>query len=180
MLTTKENVKGLLGISVTTHDTLITQLIASISGFVEKVCNRKFGADDFEEYFDGGGKDLMVKNYPINTLTSVKYNSGTPNTPIWTDVEASYYVGFLKEGIVHCLLNFPRGYRNIQVKYNGGFDEIPAELDGLASELVAEKFTKRKAIGKNKESMGGASIEWRVGMSDEQKAIIDSYKKIVV
>jgi len=95
---------------------------------------------------------------------------------LWVELEPSRYVTYRQGGIVHLYGKFPTGLRqNIKVTYNGGYDEAPADIAMVATELVARLFEKRKAQGKSSESLGGARIDWVDELTKEQKLILDNY-----
>ncbi|MEI7890917.1 MAG: hypothetical protein WCI36_03015 [bacterium] len=188
MLTEKSKVKNYLGISDESHDDLFDDLCAGISQFIVTYCDRDIltipaptepDAEQafYEEYFDSdANEELMLRNYPVRTLLKVEYNSRTQDDPLWVELEPSRYVIYWQGGIVHLYGKFPVGLRqNIKVTYNGGFDEAPADIAMVATELVAKLFEKRKAQGKSSESLGGARIDWINELTKEQKIILDNY-----
>lgn len=188
MLTDKEKVKSYLGIADDSSDDLIADLCAGVSQFILTYCDRDIlmipsptepdtEQRFYEEYFDGGeGQELMLKNYPIIALSKVEYNSRTQDDPLWVEVEASRYVVYWQSGIVHLYGKFPVGLRqNIKATYNGGYGEVPADLELVARELVAKTFSRRKAQGKSTEVLGGARIDWINELAKEQKLILDNY-----
>jgi len=188
MLTEKSKVKNYLGISDESHDDLFDDLCAGISQFIVTYCDRDIltipaptepDAEQtfYEEYFDSNAnEELMLRNYPVRTLLKVEYNSRTQDDPLWVELEPSRYVTYRQEGIVHLYGKFQTGLRqNIKVTYNGGYDEAPADIGMVATELVAKLFEKRKAQGKSSESLGGAGIDWVNELTKEQKLILDNY-----
>lgn len=188
MLTEKSKVKSYLGISDESFDDLLDDLCAGVSQFIVTYCDRDIltipspiepDAEQgfYEEYFDGDAdEELMLRNYPIRTLLKVEYNSRTQDDPLWVELEASRYVIYWQGGIVHLYGKFPVGLRqNIKVTYNGGFDEAPADIAMVATEIVAKLFEKRKAQGKSSEGLGGARIDWVNELTKEQKIILDNY-----
>ena len=75
-LTSLASIKRHLGISVTTHDTVLTELINIVSDKIEKYCNRRFKASDYVERLDGDREQFFsVKNYPIVYVNRVASGS---------------------------------------------------------------------------------------------------------
>ncbi len=179
MLTTKEKVKEYLDItfSITKYDAVITTLIANVSAWVEKFTGRKFDQTTITEYFDGGDSEIFLSNFPVISITSVKNNAGTQQTPNWQSVSAEQYTGYFKEGRIKSNSFFPTGSRNIEVVYVSGYVTIPDDLELLGKSLVANLFNKRKAQGKSQERLGDALIAWNNELTQEQKDILSSYRK---
>ena len=78
-LTTKTKVKNALGITVTTYDTQITNLLADngsgtdiITSIIEEYVNRVLRATDYKVWIRAhGGGNLFLDNYPINSVSRV-------------------------------------------------------------------------------------------------------------
>lgn len=186
-LTSTANVKSLLGISVTTYDTLISSLIDGVSSYIETVTGRVYGQATYTEYFDAIGNQFTVKNRPIGTspALTVSYNNGTQATPVWVALASDDFVIDYTTGIVTIAYGFSTmrlqsNIQNIKIVYQGGYASAPADLELLAKQLTAKTFEQRKANGKTRESLGGASIDWRNEMTEAQAEILDSYKTIVI
>ena len=193
MLTETAKVKNYLGISDDSFDDLFDDLCTGISQFIVTYCDRDIlvipsptepDAEQgyYEEYFDSNNdQELMLRNYPVRTLLKIEYNSRTQDDPLWVEIEPSRYVTYWDSGIVHVYGKYPIGLKqNIKVIYNGGYDKAPADIEMVATELVAKFFEKRKAQGKSSESLGGARIDWINELSKEQKLILDNYAHIAV
>lgn len=183
-LCTVANLKSYLGISVATHDTLLGLLVDGVSAFIELETGRTFGEAEFIETFDGNSTEFVIKNRPIKVATGVdlEYNNGTQATPSWVAVAVDDYVVDYETGIVTCTYGrLPAGKQNVRVTYTGGYaTAAPAALELIAKELASKAFNQRKAQGISRESLGGASIDWRQELTDEQKMVIERYKNIVI
>ncbi len=56
------------------YDTLISTLITSYSDAIEKYCRRRFVSHFFDELYNGSGdRRLLLRQYPIQSVTSVRY-----------------------------------------------------------------------------------------------------------
>ena len=56
------------------YDTLIATLITAYSDAIEKYCRRRFVSHFFDEFYNGSGdKRLLLRAYPIQSVTSVRY-----------------------------------------------------------------------------------------------------------
>lgn len=185
-LTTVANVKTFLGISVSTYDTLIEDLIDGCTDWIEKYCGgRRFfndGSTAVTTYFDGGEVDrlkmrLFLPNFPILAITSVSYRSGTYDSPTWNAYSASSdYIRKDTTGELYFPGGLPSGVQNIRVVYRGGYTTLPDDLIVACTRIVAKVFGKRKAQGVLNESIGGGSLAWNESMDPEVKSILDSYR----
>ena len=59
-------------------DTAISALITACSRAIVRYCKRAFKSDTYDELYSGNGtKDLILRNYPIIKVTSVRYQQDT-------------------------------------------------------------------------------------------------------
>ena len=131
-LTTLENVKAALHITVTDDDTLLESLINRISAAVESYCRRKFKARDYTEKYDGDGTTVLyLKQYPVNSVTTLKISGSV--------VDSANYVIYDEVGkIVLRYTYFPEGLQNIEVTYNAGYQDGSNELKTLEQIVINE------------------------------------------
>src|ERR1051325_4193770 len=71
-LDTLANVKARLGISGSTDDTLLGLLMDSADAWVANQTGRDFVGGTYTEYFPGYAELLILANFPIASITSVK------------------------------------------------------------------------------------------------------------
>ena len=173
-ITTKEKVKTYLGLSGSTHDTLIDELIKNATASIERFCNRSFTEDEYTEYFDtiGGFNKLFLRNYPVASLTSVKYRTGTWGAITWESLNVNDYL-LNDNGKVAFSFPFPEAEKYLQIVYTGGykidFDNelliashtLPFDLTQVATEIVAQTFNLRTSSGISNESTEGQSITYK-------------------
>src|SRR5258705_13298804 len=75
-LVTLASAKAALGITASTEDNTIEALINRMSQLASTYCARKFVSDDYTQDYAGSGCDaLLVHNYPVTTLASVKVDA---------------------------------------------------------------------------------------------------------
>ena len=174
MLTDKTKVKSYLGITDTSSDSLFDSLCAGISKFITDYVDRNIERGTTTEYFDG--RDTVVlKNYPILSVTSIKHNVGTQAEPQWYTIDPINYVVYKSEGKIAIGGGVVRGYQNLEVVYEAGYSTVPEDVEMVATQLVAKMFETRKAQGKLKEALGGAQIDWKNELTFEQKEILTNY-----
>jgi hypothetical protein len=66
-----------LSLSAGEYQTL-TDLITSVSDAIEKYCKRRFLAHAYDELYNGSGdKRLLLRQYPVQSVTSVRYRPVT-------------------------------------------------------------------------------------------------------
>ena len=139
-LTTVSDVKETLGIasSVTTYDNLITRKINQATEMIEGYCDRRFKAADYTEYYDGSGIDqLILRNRPINAITSIGWRGGVENTDDFNNLDAADYFTDAKAGILEANSSFWGRYDRWKVVYNAGYSTIPADLAEACASLAA-------------------------------------------
>src|SRR5215475_8915070 len=71
-LDTLANVKLRLGITTSADDALLTSLMDSADAWVDQHCQRDFAGGSYTEYFPGGIALLLLRNFPVQTVTSLK------------------------------------------------------------------------------------------------------------
>lgn len=127
-LTTRVRVKERLNITVVTWDDLFDNLILAITARIEQMCDRRFiQATYTHELHDGGDmfgscrEFLIVKNAPLQVVSSVEYRAGTNSDPAWTAFNEDDYFVDLQAGVIKFPGGLPPGFRNIRVTYTGGF-----------------------------------------------------------
>lgn len=77
-LVTLATVYQLLPSLTTTSDTLLSTLITAASVGIAKYCRRDFYSKSYDELYDGNGaRKLMLRAYPIQSVTSVRYRPVT-------------------------------------------------------------------------------------------------------
>lgn len=173
-LTTKEKVKTQLGISGTTHDTLLDELIKNATASIERYCKRNFTRGTYTEYFDTEKFEnkLFVRNFPVISLTSVKYRGGTWASISWLDFNANDYL-LGDYGKVSFAFFLPEAEKYVQIIYVGGYlidfsnelnatlHTLPADLTQITTDIVALQFNQRTSAGISNESTEGQSITYK-------------------
>jgi hypothetical protein len=128
-LTTAANVKAWLGVTSTDDDALLARLIGAASRMIHSYLQRpNLFRHTYSEVYDGsGGRQLILRNYPVLSLTSLTVGNTTVN-------QASAYgqAGFALEpwdgyppGSPQALslsgYSFCRGFGNVAVSYTAGY-----------------------------------------------------------
>jgi hypothetical protein len=137
-LVTKSEYKTYMGITSTNSDAEIDFLIPKVSDLVKSYCRRTFVdfySDIKIEYFDGGFKELLLKESPLVTIASVQYSADYGKT-YTTLVKFTDWV--IKGDSVVSLApgGFPEVINGYKVSYFGGYDPIPGDLKLAVLDLI--------------------------------------------
>jgi len=181
-----------------TKDNQIERNINSVSSMVSKYCNRKFIADTYTEYYKGSGSQKLVLNqYPINAITSVKVDSAalTAGTDYVT-ADRTY----LDQGIVFKNNGWTwYGYLtglvgeltapvdNIEVVYSAGYTletarTFPYDLEDAVINMVSDLYGEQQegTVGLKKLTQGKLTYEWDSNpLIQQYSSVLDVYKKVV-
>jgi hypothetical protein len=183
-----------------TKDRFIERYINSVSDSVSKYCNRKFIADTYSEFYKGSGRQRLILNqYPVNAITSVKVDSAalTAGTDYVTS-DATY----LERGIIFKENGWTwYGYLtglvgeltapvdNIGVVYSAGYTlgpeasrSLPYDLEDAIVSMVADLYGEQQdgTVGLKRLTQGKLSYEWDANPLIQQYAsVLDAYKKRV-
>lgn len=100
-LTSLASVKRYMNISVSTYDTILTELINQVSARIERITGRKFAAANYNEWVNPAGEDwITVRNWPIIRVDRVRYSaeSAIAATYSGADIEAAASVYYDENG----------------------------------------------------------------------------------
>lgn len=190
-LTTLARQKIFLGIGSDTYDGLLTMAINQVTGFIEQYCKRNFLRQTYtnEEYDGTGEANLILKNYPVASISSFQYNQAEDNSDDWATFNTNDYFWY-ENGIINMrtgrLLERSQKYR---VTYAAGYlidfdnentpasHNLPMELEYACQKLVAGIFNKRRAEGLDQSRIGDSAVVLSKTLFDDQetKAILDKY-----
>lgn len=192
---TVAELKVYLGIpsSNTDFDAVLEDLLNQAARKIENALGRiiKDSGSDITEIQDGDPEDegqymIQVKNFPINSFTSLAFNNGTPSTPNWVVESADNYERDDELGILYLARDYspfnrpiPRGRQNVRILYQGGYADadIPDDLILALHMQAAKLYEKRKSQGMVAESVAGTSISWNKDKEEELQEILNGYKR---
>lgn len=170
-LTTVEDVKDFLGITVNTYDELLCNLVNSASSFLEKGADRKLVARDYayntvanreDAWYDGDAtKKLFTRQYPINSVSYIEVSGTELDAASDTDYYGSTgYVIYHRRGELFYASGFVIGVQNVRISYNAGYAEGTPEreeLRELCNALVGYVYTNKDKLGFKSERIGNYS-----------------------
>lgn len=147
---TRAEAKAFLKIPVatTSEDDTIDFLVDAANELVHTYTGRKFVSTTYTEHYDGtGASKLILKEYPVVSITSVHSDS---NRDFGADslLSADDYIIDKKSGIL-TLWNgeshFSSGVRNVKVVYVAGYaaGDMPYDLKHAAKLIVATIYRRQ-------------------------------------
>ena len=159
MIASLSELKSYLWITDSSQDTILTIFLDSADDFVRSYIGREIESATYTEYFDGDGqREILMKNYPVTTLTSFEENTGTIQTPVWTAVDSSTYK--LSPNIAKLFLTFykSRGFQNFKVVYVAWYATIPGDIKLATLKLASGYYNRRTSDGIKSEGVAGDNI----------------------
>lgn len=143
------------------HDESINQHINRASWELNTLTGRQLLARDLTEYYDGDGSDLLIlRQWPINSVTSIYIDAGRSygsDTLVSSD-DYAYYdvrgtVGF--DGA-----SLTPGMQSVKITYNAGYTTIPPDIEGACLQMVAidhkRETEKRVGVLSRSDELGGS------------------------
>lgn len=189
-LTSLSRLKARLGISDTSYDTILTQLINEATDAIQGYCGRRFIESTYEnELYDGGDgsrASLILMAYPVSSISAIGERSGTVTSPSWRTMSVDEYEAVDRQaaitsvrpafismtGIVRFGSRLFYGINNYRVSYVAGYKiswanegdltlhNLPLDLTSACEQLCAAMFNMRKNAGVGSESLGAHSVTW--------------------
>jgi uncharacterized phiE125 gp8 family phage protein len=143
---TLANVKTQLGVTGTTDDALLTKLQAAADDFIARHCGRAFDGGSYTEDLDGGGRMLVLTNYPIQAVTSVSVDPARAFGPE-TVVPSDEYFIHPDDGTVETL-GAPFGRvgepGTVRVVYSTATGSVPQSVCRAYAELIGHWYRQVK------------------------------------
>lgn len=175
-LTTLADVKESLGIDAgnTTNDNLIIRKINQATDMIESYCGKNnsqhFASTVYtNEEYDGTGTDqLILKNRPVITFTSLQQRDSTLNDNDFTTVTADLYFTDMNAGVIDGRFEFLQYYNLYRATYTAGFATIPSDLAEACATLACYLYdNSTSGTGVKKKSQGPKNIEYFEPMQGE-------------
>lgn len=183
-LTTLNMAKTYLKIPLaeTSQDTLLEMFINASSDALESECDRKLKkVTGLVEYQDGRGQNIITpREWPIVNIQELRVDNKSDFTDASTIVDpADYGITDFDMSIVYENQQFPKGYKNIKIIYDAGYDPLPADIEHACLWLVFWYNSIRNAadIGRESKSKEGESISYSQSMPQDVRDCILRYKR---
>ncbi|MDO5686757.1 MAG: phage gp6-like head-tail connector protein [Neisseria sp.] len=129
------------------------ELQAALNGAISAAA-AFIGADialqEYAEQYDGNGKDrLVLRQYPVHQVLSVEID-GKPDAA-WRNDDWL----LMAQGAA-----FPRGVRNIKVRYTAGYDPIPDDIQAACIMIAQARLNDFENKGIQSKSLAGETITY--------------------
>jgi hypothetical protein len=158
---TRDNVKTRLGITSPSDDSLLDLLRNSADEWIVNHCNRNFGGGTYTEYHPGGSEFVLLRNYPVQSITSLKVDPGYSfgSETVWPTTS---YIVHLDRGVIQSLVgpfppmelrtglvnqhvaSWPRGPRVVQVVYVVATAAVASDILEAYAQLVGHWYRRVK------------------------------------
>ena len=142
-------------------DVILSRLISAVSSWIQLEIGRYLSAAIYTETYNGkGGNRLMVRNFPIQSVSSLVVNEDTI-----LPAETQLGTGYLFDSRMIYLngFSFYRGFQNVCVTYIAGPFPGDPELylaEQICIRLVALSYNERTRTGQDSKSMAGESVHF--------------------
>lgn len=160
------------GITIT-NTAFYNNLISYVTAMINSITNRTLTVADYTEYLNGEEFNILsLKNYPVNTLTSISY---VDKNGVATIINSTDYSTDLDSGEITFDYNLCKGIRNYKVIYNAGYATIPNDLKLIALQILTDiesNINKNTTI--KSESLGDYSYTLA-----NQEEIKNNYKNLL-
>ncbi|MFO0808973.1 MAG: phage head-tail connector protein [Gemmataceae bacterium] len=148
-LDTLANVKARLGITGSADDTLIGLLQDAADAWVANHCVRDFAGGSFTEYHPGATGFVFLRNYPVQSVTSLRVDVGY-GFGSTTELATTAYVVHTDRGVIQSLIGtflptpFAGGWdgapRTVRVEYATATGAVPADVKEAYALLVGHWY----------------------------------------
>ena len=182
-----------MGTNQTTDDSLLCRLITAVSyDFLREIARLDFTpAQDYTEVREGDGGDLMVlRHWPLNSVSSVIITVPNSSPPAITDVpestddvESGYWIDMdidperrwelYLDGYVFTDLAV------VTIMYNAGYATVPQDAQQAAIEWVSYRYKTRQWIGQTSKHMAqGETVQTPDSeIPPSVKRVIERYRR---
>jgi len=195
-LVTTANYKTYSGITNTAKDTVIDQLVASVSVLVKSYCGISFldyAATAKTEYFnidDDFTTDIFLDEMPVLVITSVKEREtqSVAYTELYTAGASDGYdyivqkeLGIISRTTSGGYTNFKQGARSVEVVYTAGYADLPEDLKLAIYDLITyylkdEHKQRRSIVNSSITNQGTSSVDGSSNFPDHITRVLDLYR----
>jgi hypothetical protein len=153
-------------------DSALEELINGASSAIESHCKRNFKEQVYsnEEYDGKGTRYILLKQYPVKTITSIYVDDILLPT---SDYKVKKDNGML----VRTNSIWPYGDINVLVSYTAGYPEIPADLELACKHLVMSYF--KSDIASFSTTFQDGFVFRAEAFPTQVKALLAPYKKVM-
>ena len=156
-IVTVAEMKTFLNIPTTTSDASISSFIDAASQMIVNRIGPVAGSPTYDETYDGGAAQIVLRHTPIQSVTSVTesygaqavytltaqvVDSGSASGAYGYSVDLDH--GLLTRRVSGVATRFARGLRNIHVVYVAGYATTPADIKHATMLLLAHMWATQR------------------------------------
>lgn len=177
MILNASELRDMFKVQLLDDDERLLTLIIAAEDEAKRRCGTVLEAADLTEYHDGDGtSDLLLRNFPVNSIASVRDDVnrefGTETEIPAADRVFESFGKLALDGRV-----FGRGKQNVKVVYNAGLTEIPYDLKVAVGSIAFANYLEQNA---SINMVEGQEFIYRPGKLRKAAAdILDRYVKVV-
>lgn len=167
--------------STTPSTTKVNEWITDADTEVDNLTGATFTSGTYTEYFDlnVATDRVIVSNYPLISVSSISYNTGTEWSPAWTA-----FTNYRTIGDIIKFDKYVQGNNYVKAVYVAGYTTTPPEVEHLATLLVVKKIISSDDTSNGETeslSIGSISLTSNIGISriSNLDRDIDDYKRRV-
>jgi uncharacterized phiE125 gp8 family phage protein len=178
--------KTFLKISGATEDALLDSICDRTNALIKSYIGRNLVSQTYTEYYDGNGSaKLLLRNYPVVSLTSLHVDTLRAFGSVSEIVIADNVLLENNAGIIR-LWNqggvFLRGRANVKVVYVAGYATMPYDLVDAAILIASHSYKRHyqdQRIGLQSETIGDRTMTYSSeAIPAKAKLILDKYKRV--
>jgi len=176
MITNCSEVRNQFNVTINDDDGVLLPLIHAAQKYAENYCDTIIEAADVTEYQDGDGTDtVLLRNFPVNSITSVYDDVGRDYAAASLIPAASYMFESSGRLILENAL-FSFGRQNVKVVYNAGYADVPDDIKVAVANITFANYLEANG---SINMVEGQEIVYRPAkLRSEALRILDLYKKM--
>lgn len=179
-LATLADLKESLGITTNTYDNLLIRKLNQATDTIERYCglntNQHFASTTYtdEEYDGTDSNQLVLKNRPIITFTSLSRRNTITNQSSWDTVNTQDYFVDSGAGVLDLLFTALGYWNYYKVTYTAGYATIPSDLAEACITLAGFLYDNASTgSGVKRKTQGPKTIEYFDASTGGNASIFD-------
>jgi len=162
---------------------MVEQLITAASVWANNYTSRLLKARDLTEYYDGDGTTILfLKNYPINSITSIHQDSDRAFGADTLVASTDYVFNATSRKVVGVGVVWYNGFQTIEVINNAGYVIVPEDLENAILILIDfwnQSYDDHR-FGVTSVGVADQRIAYELGIPQQVKDMIRPYVKQVI
>lgn len=141
------NLKLYLGVTISDHDTMITNMGKSAQSLVEAYTNRRLNAVTYNLWLDEWVDPILLPYSPVSAITHIKYYNTDNSLTEWSS--ANYQKDTIQEPaqiVPVSGVSFPTLFDRInaiEVQFVTGYSTIPEQFNDAIKLIVGDMYVNR-------------------------------------